>query len=226
MATWAVTRTLQLADPYSSLQLDRKAVKTARSVWAMNRPFAFVTSANDKHSIPAPARSSSDSHDQGKKNSCTEADEHPSYMGDSTSTVTAAAAAAATTHVEVVLMGASNSGKSTLLNKLMGAKLAFTSKTPGHTKMLNFFRGSRNITLVDVPGYGFGSHERQMQLIGDMFLQRQNSTTAACLLVEARRGVKQLDLLALSLLLENNVPVQIVLTKSDRLAPGKLRQAV
>ncbi|EGD78824.1 GTPase EngB [Salpingoeca rosetta] len=126
---------------------------------------------------------------------------------------------------EVVLMGASNVGKSTLLNALLGTKLAYTSKTPGHTKMLNFFQGQRHLRVVDVPGYGFGSHQHQMTLLGDYFHNRQGHA-CACLLIDAKKGIKDLDLAAFSLLLEHFIPYRVLLTKADRLPVGPLRERI
>ena len=57
---------------------------------------------------------------------------------------------------EVAAVGRSNVGKSSLLNRMTGAKrMAFVSKTPGRTQLVNFFRLSGDMTLVDLPGYGF-----------------------------------------------------------------------
>jgi len=59
---------------------------------------------------------------------------------------------------EIALAGRSNVGKSSLLNALTGRKsLARTSRTPGRTQELIFFTGGDNLTLVDMPGYGYAA---------------------------------------------------------------------
>eukprot|EP01147_Barroeca_monosierra_P007810 gene7810-9957_t len=110
---------------------------------------------------------------------------------------------------EVVIMGASNVGKSSFLNALFKNKLAFTSKRPGHTKALNFFEGQSRLRLIDVPGYGFGSTTNQMELLGE-YITARGSNSAACLLIDARKGIKELDLVAFSLLLDHKLPFQVL----------------
>lgn len=110
---------------------------------------------------------------------------------------------------QVVIMGASNVGKSSFLNALFKNKLAFTSKRPGHTKALNFFEGQSRLRLIDVPGYGFGSTTNQMELLGE-YITARGSNSAACLLIDARKGIKELDLVAFSLLLDHKLPFQVL----------------
>lgn len=60
--------------------------------------------------------------------------------------------------IQLAFVGRSNVGKSTVINSILGAKLAEASKTPGKTQNLFFFKVSRlNAMLVDCPGYGFAS---------------------------------------------------------------------
>jgi GTP-binding protein len=56
---------------------------------------------------------------------------------------------------EVVFLGRSNVGKSSLINALCGAKIAFASKKAGKTRYLNYFLLDKKYYLVDAPGYGF-----------------------------------------------------------------------
>ena len=60
------------------------------------------------------------------------------------------------TNGEVVFIGRSNVGKSSLINSLYG-KIAYVGKTPGKTKLLNFFDVDGKYTVCDVPGYGFAN---------------------------------------------------------------------
>ncbi|KAG9328555.1 hypothetical protein JZ751_013011 [Albula glossodonta] len=59
---------------------------------------------------------------------------------------------------EVCFIGRSNVGKSSLIRALFSLVPDIevrVSKTPGHTKKLNFFRVGRAFTVVDMPGYGY-----------------------------------------------------------------------
>ncbi|MCB0349430.1 MAG: 50S ribosome-binding GTPase, partial [Bdellovibrionales bacterium] len=55
---------------------------------------------------------------------------------------------------EVAIVGRSNAGKSSMINAIMGKKIAFVSQKPGKTITLNFFSG-KSYRLVDMPGYGY-----------------------------------------------------------------------
>ncbi len=57
--------------------------------------------------------------------------------------------------LEVAFAGRSNAGKSSALNTLTHAILARSSKIPGRTQLLNFFRLDDEHRLVDLPGYGY-----------------------------------------------------------------------
>ena len=57
---------------------------------------------------------------------------------------------------EVLIVGKSNVGKSSLINRLCTKKsLAYTSSKPGHTRLLNYYNIDNAFYLVDAPGYGF-----------------------------------------------------------------------
>lgn len=125
---------------------------------------------------------------------------------------------------EVAFAGRSNVGKSTLLNALTNRKgLARASNTPGRTQELNFFNVGNppQFRLVDMPGYGFAKAPPQVAkrwrfLIND-FLRGRPSLKRTLLLVDARRGLKDIDRELMSMLDEAAVSYRIVLTKSDKL---------
>eukprot|EP00055_Hartaetosiga_balthica_P007517 m.25956 g.25956 ORF g.25956 m.25956 type:complete len:266 (-) comp5811_c0_seq1:480-1277(-) len=164
-----------------------------------------------------------------------------------------------TPQTEIVFMGASNAGKSTLTNAMFekkngvrGAKkLARTSATPGHTKLLNFFDcDSGEIRVVDVPGYGFRSEITHVQLLRKYFRQRKfgdvngnasqislqsncgvsaasGVNVVACLLISATRGIKEVDLNYLKFLVHDvGISTQIVMTKADKLKAEDLRMKI
>lgn len=56
---------------------------------------------------------------------------------------------------EVAFLGRSNVGKSSLLNALVGRKIAKTSGSPGKTRALNVFRIEDAYYFLDLPGYGY-----------------------------------------------------------------------
>ena len=127
---------------------------------------------------------------------------------------------------EIALLGRSNVGKSSLLNRLVQRrKLARTSHTPGRTRLVNFFRVLRpegELRLVDLPGYGWANVSKQerraWQALVEGYLAQRASLRLAILLLDARRdpGPDEIDLLPW--LAARGIPVLGVLTKLDRLS--------
>src|ERR1700686_275117 len=68
---------------------------------------------------------------------------------------------------EVAFLGRSNVGKSSVINSLLGAKLAKTSSTPGRTRAINFFevrwpgKPQPELIFTDLPGYGYAKISRE-----------------------------------------------------------------
>jgi len=126
---------------------------------------------------------------------------------------------------EVAVMGRSNVGKSSLLNRMVGRRqLARTSSTPGKTRLLHFFEvrtPEHTLRIVDLPGYGYakvsmGERKRWRAMI-EAYLGGRETLRAAVLLQDVRRmpGEEELDLLAW--LAERQIPVLVALTKLDKL---------
>ncbi|PLK24215.1 ribosome biogenesis GTP-binding protein YihA/YsxC [Novosphingobium sp. TH158] len=130
---------------------------------------------------------------------------------------------------EVAFCGRSNVGKSSLLNALTGRRsIARTSVTPGRTQELNFFEvGSpTQFRLVDMPGYGFAKAppsvvEKWRRLVRD-FLRGRVVLKRTLLLVDARHGVKPVDLEMMKMLDEAAVGYRVVLTKADKIKASEL----
>ena len=128
---------------------------------------------------------------------------------------------------EVVLCGRSNAGKSTSLNKLTeNSKLARTSKTPGRTTEINFFRVDAQLRLLDLPGYGYAKSQKKNASMWDKFMSdyfsKRKALKAAVLFMDIRHPLKELDLEIIELCRKNSVDLIPVLTKSDKLSNQKI----
>ena len=67
--------------------------------------------------------------------------------------------------MEVAFAGRSNSGKSSAINTITQQNaLARTSKTPGRTQQIIFFRLDDERRLVDLPGYGYAKVSEEVKL--------------------------------------------------------------
>jgi GTP-binding protein len=123
--------------------------------------------------------------------------------------------------VEIAFVGASNAGKSSLLNAISNnKKIAKTSKSPGKTKLFNFFKAKSGV-IVDLPGYGFSkvSKIQKRQWSGEIpkyFSSREN-LKYVFLVSDCRTALKKVDLDMIDILESLNLCYQIVLTKSDKL---------
>jgi GTP-binding protein len=126
--------------------------------------------------------------------------------------------------MEVAIVGRSNAGKSTFLNALTGQRgLAKTSKTPGRTQLMNVFDLSvENRRLIDLPGYGFAKVAQSMKFdwekhLGDYLSERQ-SLRGVVLLMDIRHPLQDLDKMMLSMLVLQQLPIHILLTKADKIS--------
>lgn len=122
---------------------------------------------------------------------------------------------------EIAFAGRSNAGKSTAINAMTRHKLAFTSKTPGRTQTINFFRLTGEARLVDLPGYGYAAvPERERRhwgrLISD-YLQGRESLCGLVLIMDARHPLTPLDRQLVHWYRESGQPLHALLTKSDKL---------
>jgi GTP-binding protein len=135
--------------------------------------------------------------------------------------------------LEVAFAGRSNVGKSSLINALTGRNnLARTSHTPGRTQELIFFEGPDKapLRLVDMPGYGYAKAPKtQVASWTDLihkFLLGRASLARVYVLIDARHGLKDVDLDILKTLDRSAVSYQIVLTKADQVKAAELASRI
>jgi GTP-binding protein len=127
---------------------------------------------------------------------------------------------------EIAFAGRSNAGKSSAINALAGQRrLAFVSKRPGRTRMINFFALGDERFLVDLPGYGFADAPRDIrfqwdQLLG-AYLKRREPLRGLALVMDIRHPFTGLDLKLIEYFQETSKPVHVLLTKSDKLSLGQ-----
>ena len=129
--------------------------------------------------------------------------------------------------IEIAVAGRSNVGKSTLINAVTGVNgLARASNTPGRTRELNFFEVGQNVTLVDMPGYGYAKASKkdvkQWQSVLRGYLRGRVGLTRAFVLIDARHGIMTPDIEMFEMLDDAAVAYQIVITKSDKIKPSEL----
>lgn len=124
---------------------------------------------------------------------------------------------------EIAFAGRSNAGKSSAINTLAGhTRLAYVSKTPGRTQLLNFFRLNCGASLVDLPGYGYAEvpekiRAQWVRLLEDYLTGRQ-SLIGLVLIMDSRHPLTKLDQQMLDWFLPSGRPVHILLTKADKLS--------
>ncbi len=128
---------------------------------------------------------------------------------------------------EAAFVGRSNVGKSSLINALTGRKaLARVSQTPGRTREINFFDLGGRLMLVDLPGYGYAKASKELaaewQNLIFSYLSGRANLKRVILLLDARRGVMEIDLAVMELLDRAAVSYCLTLTKTDTLASPAL----
>ena len=123
---------------------------------------------------------------------------------------------------EVLIVGKSNVGKSSLINALCQRKgLAFTSSKPGHTRLLNYYDIDHRFYLVDAPGYGYAKGGIDLdKLFGTMmdeYFTDNRFLKLVLLLIDSRREFGENDVEIFDFLKENNIPFFVIITKTDKI---------
>jgi GTP-binding protein len=132
---------------------------------------------------------------------------------------------------EVAFVGRSNAGKSSLINALTNRKaLARVSNTPGRTREINFFKLADRLMLADLPGYGYARASKALaaewQTLIFAYLRGRPSLRRVALLIDARRGVMEMDKAVMGLLDQAAVSFALVLTKADALSERDAQAAL
>ena len=132
---------------------------------------------------------------------------------------------------EVAFAGRSNAGKSSALNAMTRQKaLARTSKTPGRTQHIVYFKLTPSWRLVDLPGYGFAKVAAKMkrewgQAIEE-YLSERKSLIGVVLLMDIRHPLTEFDQQFIQWSIESEMPLLILLTKADKLKFGAAKNTL
>ncbi len=130
------------------------------------------------------------------------------------------------TEKEIVFVGRSNVGKSSLINALYRQKLAYVGKTPGKTRLINFFDINGIYTAVDVPGYGYARRSEQEALryaqMMDDYFSRTEKIRLVVMITDVRIGLTADDRDMKDYLVQRKIPYVIVANKTDKLSNNQL----
>ena len=137
---------------------------------------------------------------------------------------------------EIAFLGRSNVGKSSVINSLVGTKLARTSSTPGRTRAINFFelriagKPRPELIFADLPGYGYAKISREISGQWPSFIDpylRERPVLALCIvLVDSNIAPQESDQQLIDFLAATERPFIIVATKSDRISANQLQSAL
>lgn len=135
------------------------------------------------------------------------------------------------TGIEVAFAGRSNAGKSSALNTLANHnRLAFVSKQPGRTQLINFFTLGNDKHLVDLPGYGYAKVPEALrahwQQVLSAYLSERISLAGLVLVMDSRHPLTPLDRQMLDWFCPTEKPVHVLLTKSDKLSRNEANQTL
>lgn len=126
---------------------------------------------------------------------------------------------------EIALVGRSNVGKSSLINRVANRKgLAKSSSTPGKTRTINYYIINDSWHLVDLPGYGYARVSQQernrWRKMIEKYLQKREQLKGVIMLLDIRHEPNENDRLMKNWLLESELPLLLIATKADKISRG------
>jgi GTP-binding protein len=137
---------------------------------------------------------------------------------------------------EVAFLGRSNVGKSSVINSLVGHKVAKTSSTPGRTRSINFFeirwpgKPRPELIFTDLPGYGYARVARAVSQEWPAFIEpylRERPNLSLCVaLIDSNIPSQDSDRQLVKFLTSVSRPLLVVATKADRLPSNELRRSL
>lgn len=137
---------------------------------------------------------------------------------------------------EIAFLGRSNVGKSSVINSLLGSKVAKTSSTPGRTRSINFFevrwpgKPRPEVMFTDLPGYGYARISREVSAqwptFVDPYLKSRPSLALCLALIDVNIPAQDSDRQLVDFLQSVGRPFLVIATKSDRLSGNQLRNAL
>lgn len=128
---------------------------------------------------------------------------------------------------EIAFVGRSNAGKSSLINALLNRKnLAYAGKTPGKTRLLNFYNVNDELVFMDAPGYGYAIKDKEaarfFSNLIDPYFSYRDQLKAMVIVLDSRRVPSEDDLTMVEYAKERHLPIIPVCTKKDKLSNNQL----
>lgn len=124
---------------------------------------------------------------------------------------------------EIAFLGRSNVGKSSLINDICNRRIAFTSQTPGKTRLINYFLINNEFYFVDLPGYGYAqvskSEKKDWPKMIEQYLSTSQNLRKIFFLLDIRRDPNDMDLAINNWIKKlQDIEVFYILTKYDKLS--------
>ena len=131
---------------------------------------------------------------------------------------------------EVAFVGRSNVGKSSLINTMLGKKMARVSQSPGKTRTINFYNIDQKVELVDLPGYGYAkAPKNEIEKWGKMiegYLKEREQLKAIALLLDIRHKPTENDRMMYDWLVHYGHEIIIIATKLDKIKRSQVKKHV
>jgi GTP-binding protein len=125
-------------------------------------------------------------------------------------------------------IGRSNVGKSSLINTVAGRQIARTSKDPGKTRTVNYYKINNQFNLIDLPGYGYakvsGTEREKLGTLISRFFKHADGLKAVFLLADIRHEPSKDDMAMWAWMMKHGFPMHIIATKSDKIKRSQLQK--